>query len=237
MSQRSQGECAARFAAVREAFAKSFAAGARGRRFVRGDAGRRAASSTSGGTRRRRAHARLAARHDRERLLHHEGDGGARASTCWPIAASSTSTRPSRATGPSSRRAGRARCRCATCSRIAPGSRRCVTPLPTEALFDWQRMTDALAAEAPWWEPGSRAGYHAMTYGFLVGEVLRRVDGRTLGAFFRDEVAQPARRRLPDRPAGRRGRARRGDGAAVRPRRSPQPAPRRSPRPTRCSRR
>jgi CubicO group peptidase (beta-lactamase class C family) len=64
-------------------------------------------------------------------------------------------------------------------------------PLPTEALYDWRRMTDAIAAEAPWWEPGSRSGYHAMTYGFLVGEVLRRIDGRTLGVFFRDEVAGP----------------------------------------------
>jgi CubicO group peptidase (beta-lactamase class C family) len=64
-------------------------------------------------------------------------------------------------------------------------------PLPTEALFDWRRMTEALAAEAPGWPPGSRSGYHAMTYGYLVGEVLRRVDGRTLGAFFRDEVARP----------------------------------------------
>jgi CubicO group peptidase (beta-lactamase class C family) len=64
-------------------------------------------------------------------------------------------------------------------------------PLPTEALFDWRRMTDTLAAETPGWEPGSRSGYHAMTYGFLVGEVLRRVDGRTLGSFFRDEVAKP----------------------------------------------
>jgi CubicO group peptidase (beta-lactamase class C family) len=65
------------------------------------------------------------------------------------------------------------------------------SPLPTEALYDWQRMTRALAAEAPWWPPGSASGYHAMTYGFLVGEVLRRVTGRTLGAFFRDEVARP----------------------------------------------
>jgi CubicO group peptidase (beta-lactamase class C family) len=63
--------------------------------------------------------------------------------------------------------------------------------LPTEALFDWRRMTEALAAETPGWEPGSRSGYHAMTYGYLVGEVLRRIDGRTLGAFFRDEVAKP----------------------------------------------
>jgi CubicO group peptidase (beta-lactamase class C family) len=64
-------------------------------------------------------------------------------------------------------------------------------PLPTEALFDWQRMTDALAAEAPWWEPGTRSGYHAMTFGYLVGEVVRRAGGTSLGALFRDEVAGP----------------------------------------------
>jgi CubicO group peptidase (beta-lactamase class C family) len=64
-------------------------------------------------------------------------------------------------------------------------------PLPTEALWDWRRMTDALAAEAPWWEPGTTNGYHAMTYGYLVGEVVRRVAGKTLGAFFRDEIAGP----------------------------------------------
>jgi CubicO group peptidase (beta-lactamase class C family) len=65
------------------------------------------------------------------------------------------------------------------------------TPLPSEALFDWERMTGALAAEAPWWEPGTRSGYHAMTFGFLVGEVVRRAGGRTLAALFRDEVAGP----------------------------------------------
>jgi CubicO group peptidase (beta-lactamase class C family) len=64
-------------------------------------------------------------------------------------------------------------------------------PLPTEALWDWTRMTDALAAEKPWWEPGTKNGYHAITYGYLVGEVVRRVAGRTLGAFFRDEIARP----------------------------------------------
>jgi CubicO group peptidase (beta-lactamase class C family) len=63
--------------------------------------------------------------------------------------------------------------------------------LPTEALYDWACMTDALAAEAPWWEPGSASGYHAVTFGYLVGEVIRRITGRTLGAFFRDEVAGP----------------------------------------------
>ena len=53
--------------------------------------------------------------------------------------------------------------------------------MPTEALYDWGRMVAALAAERPWWEPGTTSGYHAVTFGYLVGEILRRVDGRTLG--------------------------------------------------------
>jgi CubicO group peptidase (beta-lactamase class C family) len=52
-------------------------------------------------------------------------------------------------------------------------------------------MCAALAAQAPWWQPGSAHGYHALTYAWLVGEVVRRVDGRSIGTFFRDEVAQP----------------------------------------------
>ncbi|HSJ97179.1 MAG TPA: serine hydrolase domain-containing protein, partial [Myxococcota bacterium] len=58
-------------------------------------------------------------------------------------------------------------------------------------LCDWRATCDALAAETPWWEPGTAHGYHALTFGHLVGEVVRRVDGRSLGAFFRDEVAAP----------------------------------------------
>ncbi len=46
--------------------------------------------------------------------------------------------------------------------------------LPTEALYDWQLMVDTLAAEAPWWTPGQGHGYEAITYGWLVGELLRR---------------------------------------------------------------
>jgi CubicO group peptidase (beta-lactamase class C family) len=65
------------------------------------------------------------------------------------------------------------------------------TPMPVEALFDWERMIAALEAETPWWEPGTANGYHAMTYGFLVGELVRRVTGMSPGAFFRDEVARP----------------------------------------------
>jgi CubicO group peptidase (beta-lactamase class C family) len=65
--------------------------------------------------------------------------------------------------------------------------------LPAEALFDWAAMTEAIAETEPWWTPGERHGYHAITYGHLVGEVIRRVDGRTVGAFLRDEVTGPLR--------------------------------------------
>jgi CubicO group peptidase (beta-lactamase class C family) len=65
------------------------------------------------------------------------------------------------------------------------------TPLPTEALYDWGTMTRALATQSPWWEPGTRHGYHAFTFGWLVGEVVRRITGKSLGRYWRDEVAQP----------------------------------------------
>ncbi len=63
--------------------------------------------------------------------------------------------------------------------------------LPKEALFDWARMCAALAEQRPWWEPGTQHGYHAMTFGHLVGEVLRRIDGRSLGTYLREELARP----------------------------------------------
>ncbi|HYD50006.1 MAG TPA: serine hydrolase domain-containing protein [Terriglobales bacterium] len=63
--------------------------------------------------------------------------------------------------------------------------------LPSEAIYNWETMTSALAAETPWWEPGTRHGYHAVTYGFLVGEVIRRITGRSLGNYFREEIAGP----------------------------------------------
>jgi CubicO group peptidase (beta-lactamase class C family) len=57
--------------------------------------------------------------------------------------------------------------------------------------LDWQKSTRPLAGQAPLWEPGTRSGYHGLTFGHLIGEVLRRIDGRTPGTFFREEVAQP----------------------------------------------
>jgi CubicO group peptidase (beta-lactamase class C family) len=63
--------------------------------------------------------------------------------------------------------------------------------LPGEALYDWEAMTSALAAETPWWEPGTAHGYHAVTFGWLVGEVVRRIAGKSLGAYLRDTFAGP----------------------------------------------
>jgi CubicO group peptidase (beta-lactamase class C family) len=55
----------------------------------------------------------------------------------------------------------------------------------------WDPVAEALAAQAPWWEPGTAHGYHALSYGYLVGEVVRRITGRSLGTFFSEEVARP----------------------------------------------
>jgi CubicO group peptidase (beta-lactamase class C family) len=64
-------------------------------------------------------------------------------------------------------------------------------PIPAGKLFEWDYMVEALAAERPFWEPGRQYGYHSITFGWLVGEVVRRVSGKSLGTFFRDEVAIP----------------------------------------------
>ncbi|HZT67184.1 MAG TPA: serine hydrolase domain-containing protein [Acidimicrobiales bacterium] len=64
-------------------------------------------------------------------------------------------------------------------------------PLEPEDLADWEKCTDLLAAQEPWWEPGTASGYHAVTQGYLVGEVVRRITDRSLGTFFREEVAEP----------------------------------------------
>jgi CubicO group peptidase (beta-lactamase class C family) len=64
-------------------------------------------------------------------------------------------------------------------------------PLAPEALYDWSTMTAALAAETPWWTPGAEHGYAPITYGWLIGEVIRRVDGREPGAAIIARTAKP----------------------------------------------
>ena len=58
-------------------------------------------------------------------------------------------------------------------------------------MYDVPRATAQLARQAPWWEPGTASGYHAMSQGHLVGELVRRVSGRTLTQFVAEEIAGP----------------------------------------------
>jgi CubicO group peptidase (beta-lactamase class C family) len=65
------------------------------------------------------------------------------------------------------------------------------TRLTLEEALAWDPMIRALEDQAPLWEPGTAHGYHATTYGWLVGEVVRRITGKSLGTFWRDEIAAP----------------------------------------------
>jgi CubicO group peptidase (beta-lactamase class C family) len=65
------------------------------------------------------------------------------------------------------------------------------TPLKPEDIYDWDRTCALLAAQAPLWEPGTKVGYHALSQGYLVGEVIRRASGKTVGTVFREEIAGP----------------------------------------------
>ena len=58
-------------------------------------------------------------------------------------------------------------------------------------LFNWERVIEGIEKEEPAWVPGEESGYHAITFGFLVGEIVRRVSGKRIGAFLREEVCQP----------------------------------------------
>jgi CubicO group peptidase (beta-lactamase class C family) len=64
-------------------------------------------------------------------------------------------------------------------------------PLTLEQALAWEPMIGALEQQAPSWEPGTKQGYHAVTYGYLVGEVVKRATGKSVGTYFRDEIADP----------------------------------------------
>jgi len=64
-------------------------------------------------------------------------------------------------------------------------------PLAPGAFYDWDHMIDVLSREEPFFTPGTQQAYHGLTFGFLIGEVIRRVTGKSLGRFFQDEVAGP----------------------------------------------
>jgi len=61
----------------------------------------------------------------------------------------------------------------------------------SKKLYNWDLMVELLAAQKPWWEPGTKSGYHTLTFGHLLGELVRRITKKSLGTFFREEVAVP----------------------------------------------
>ena len=63
--------------------------------------------------------------------------------------------------------------------------------MPWQQVTDWDLVCERLAAAEPWWEPGTAQGYHMTTYGFILGEVFRRVTGNTVGHYLRTEIAEP----------------------------------------------
>ena len=128
---------------------------------------------------------RYAPGHAAARLLDHQGRHRHRAPTCWPSGASSTSTPPSPPTGPSSRQPARATSPCAGCCATRPGCRTSTRRSASTRCWPGTRRSRRLAAMAPLWEPGTAHGYHAVTYGWLVGEVVRRITGRALGHVLR----------------------------------------------------
>lgn len=64
-------------------------------------------------------------------------------------------------------------------------------PLGIEDLADWEKCTEVLARQKPWWEPGTASGYHAVTQGYLIGEIVRRITGTSIGQWFASEVSGP----------------------------------------------
>ena len=66
-------------------------------------------------------------------------------------------------------------------------------PMSPEDLYDWEKAIFNLGKQTPWWKPGKASGYHAITQGFLIGEIIRRITGMKTGAFFREEIAIPSK--------------------------------------------
>ena len=91
-------------------------------------------------------------------------------------------------------------------------------PITLEDMYDWDKSTALLAAQRPG-KPGTASGYHALNYGHLIGEVIRRITGQRLGEFFASHIAGP-RGRLPHRPAALGVPSRRQRGAAAAARRA-----------------
>ena len=98
---------------------------------------------------------------------------------------------PSRPTGPNLRQRAKARIRVASLLNHSAGLPALRRRVPHAGFRNWDFMVEALAAEEPFWEPGSTNGYHMVSFGWLVGEVVRRVSGLSLGEYFDTHIRQP----------------------------------------------
>ncbi|MGH2558543.1 MAG: serine hydrolase domain-containing protein [Thermomicrobiales bacterium] len=90
--------------------------------------------------------------------------------------------------------------------------------LTVEDMCDWEKMVAIIADAEPWWEPGAKIGYHAVTFGYIVGEIIRRVTGKPISEVLREEVAEPlgvANELFFAIPASEQGRLARLEDAAV----------------------
>ncbi len=184
------GECDARFTAVREAFAASFAAGREvGASFAATIDGRVVVDLWGGD-----ADAARTRRWQRDTIVTVFSTTKAMVATCAHVLADRgllDLDAPVARYWPEFAQAEKAAIPVRWLLSHGAGLAAIAAPLPPDALFDWSVMTNALAAEAPIWPPGTASGYHALTYGHLVGEVIRRVAGTSVGRFFDDEVAGP----------------------------------------------
>ncbi|MFI5783112.1 serine hydrolase domain-containing protein [Nocardia sp. NPDC051570] len=88
-------------------------------------------------------------------------------------------------------RAGKAEITVAWLLSHQAGLPRLDAPLPLEQALRWNPMIDALAVQKPSWTPGTAHGYHPQTFGWLAGELIRRIDGRSVSAFLAEEIAEP----------------------------------------------
>jgi len=185
-----QGHCDHRFAAVRETFAKNFEQGLEiGASFAAVLDGELVVDIWAG-----HADAALARPWDRDTIVNVFSTTKAMASTCTLMLVDRGALdldAPVALYWPEFAQAGKQGVLVRHLLSHTAGLAGWQEPIAVEDLYDWERAVGLLAAQEPWWEPGTRSGYHGLTHGYLLGEVVRRVSGRSLGTFFREEVAEP----------------------------------------------
>lgn len=185
-----QGQCDPRFAAVREAFAENFA--------LRGEVGASVAVTVEGALVvdlwAGHADAARSQPWTRDTLVNVYSVTKGMAATCVHLLVDRgllDLDAPVARYWPEFGRAGKEAIRVRWLLSHRAGVPAVERALPSEMAYDWDGMCAELVAQKPWWEPGRKHGYHAFTFSWLVGEVVRRISGKSLGRFLMDEVSSP----------------------------------------------